>query len=222
MNRRLLGIGALLVLVGLAGCAQISTSVTVAEDGVLEEYEVTINTSTTVYGLLSEQAKEDGYDNLRDQLTSDINESRYDELEYDEEINGDDATIYLRLEEFEPGSGSSISITRSDGQLVYEDTTWLNESAEESEYEELMSGMVLEYRLTMPGEITDSNADEVNSNTATWTATGADAYTNTRIYAESDVPSGLLGTDFGAGAVAIGVGGLVVGAGLVVGLLRLQ
>jgi hypothetical protein len=56
----------------------------------------------------------------------------------------------------------------------------------------------VDYYLEMPGEITDSNADEVDGNTAEWHATGPDAYTNTRIYAESDKPTMLSAPGFGA------------------------
>lgn len=189
MDQRIRLAIALALLVGLAGCAQISIDSTVTADGEIEEYNMVINTSTTVYGFLNEDAKEEGYDDIGEMWQDDLDEEDVSSFNYSEEIDGDEVTMRFQLEGWTPDSDSNISIEKSDGTMVYEDVTWVNESAEEGENSEMLSGMVVQYRLTMPGEITDSNADEVDGNTATWTETGHDAMTDNRIYAESEISS---------------------------------
>lgn len=180
-----------------------SVDSTVAADGTIDTYSIELNTSTMVYGMLSESAKDDGYDSLKESFLSDVNRSSYESVTYDEEINGDRATVTFTLKGFDPSASDSIDVTETDGKLVYEDTTFHNASAEVTDDQEsYTSGLTLTYSLTMPGEITDSNADEVDGNTAEWTETGADAMTGTRVYAESEKPSGVLGSVPGFGTAA--------------------
>lgn len=192
-----------------------SVDSTVAADGTIDTYQLELNTSTMVYGMLDENAKQEGYDSLKGSFLSDVNQSAFENATYDEEINGDRATITLTLTGFDPSASSSINVTESDGKLVYEDTTFLNESANVTEQQEsYMSGLTLTYSLTMPGEITDSNADEVDGKTAEWTETGPDAMTGTRIYAKSDKPEGFMQSTPGFGttttlvAVVVALGAL--------------
>lgn len=213
-RNRLVPALALALLLLFAGCASMSVDSTVAADGTIETYSIEVNTSTTVYGLLTESAKDDGYDSLEESFLSDVNRSSYENVTYDEEIDGDSATISLTLTGFDPSASDSVNVTESDGKLVYEDTTFVNESAQVTDDQEsYMSGLTLTYSLTMPGEITDSNADEVDGDTAEWTATGTDAMTDTRVYAESEKPSGIVDSVPGFGVTA-GVVALVAGLGV--------
>lgn len=186
------GLLAVLALVLLSGCATINVHATVTADGTIEEYRFQINTSSTVYGFLNEAAKDEGYDSLREQLLADIDENATGEVTYDEEFDGDDVSITVTILEFEPPADSSFSITEEDGMLVYEDLTFANETTQMTEEQRsFLSGLVVHYYLEMPGDITDSNADEVNGNIAEWHETGADALVNNRIYAKSEIPGPL-------------------------------
>ena len=184
-------------LILLSGCAQISIHSTVSADGKISEYQMQINTSRTVYGFLERSAEEEGYDSVKDSILADLNESQREQFSYEEAFDGDDVTMTLTAEDLEPPADSSISITKRDGNLVYEDTTFLNESDEglggdSSELSEsMLSGLAVDYYLTMPGEITNSNADSVDGNTAEWHETGPDAFTSLEVRAESEIPSGI-------------------------------
>lgn len=191
MNRKFVAAIAVVMLATLSGCATISVTADVGDADTLDRYEMNISTSTTVYGLLNEGAKEDGYDDLEDQI-QDEQDLPEENFEYNEEIDGNDAKISIELTDVPTSEMDAISIEEEDGLLVYEDDTFVNESAQAGDTsetgEEMMSGLVLEYSLNMPGEITSSNADEVDGNTATWTRTGSEAFSNTSVRATSETP----------------------------------
>lgn len=69
----------------------------------------------------------------------------------------------------------------------------MNESAGTTDDQGFLSGLSVHHYLTMPGEITDSNPDDVDGATAEWHETGEDAFTDNRVYAESEVADGPLG-----------------------------
>ena len=52
----------------------------------------------------------------------------------------------------------------------------------------MLSSITLDYYLTMPGKIVDSNANVVNGNKAEWHLSGKDL-SNMKIYAKSEVPA---------------------------------
>lgn len=187
-TKKYAALGLLGVLLATAGCATISVNSTVAADGTIEEYRIQVNTSTQVYAFMNEGAKDEGYNSLRDQMTSDINESAVENITYDENIEGDSAEIMLKMEGIDTDSMPGINITESDGEMTYHDRIFVNESADPSDSGSFADSLTVVYKLTMPGEITDSNADEVNGNTAEWHSTGSDAMTNTPVRATSDVP----------------------------------
>lgn len=207
MNRRLLAIAGLVLLVGLSGCATIEVTAEVGDANTIDRYEMNVSTSTTVYGLLNSQAQEEGYDDLGDQIRGGRNIDS-DQFEYNEEIDGDEVNINIEITDLPVENSTSISIEEQDGQLVYTDTTFLNESSEgsatDSEYgSELLSGLTLEYTLEMPGEITNATTSDIDGNTATWTSTGENAWTDTRIRAQSEGGSPLSTPGFGVPAATL-------------------
>lgn len=209
---------AVILLVALSGCMTLSVSSEVSSADTIDQYQLNISTSATVYGYLNEAAKEDGYDNFGDSMTADTTIPA-DKIEYSEEIDGDEAQMSITMTDINPENLSTVTVTESDGTLVYEDRTFYNASATDTEAdseigEEATSGFVLQYELVMPNEITDSNADEVDGNTATWTRTGSEAFSNTTIRAESDAPSSVLPVSTPGFGVAPAVIALLAVSGL--------
>lgn len=204
---------AVILALALAGCAQISIHSTVAADGTIEEYRMQINTSRTVYGFLEQSAEDEGYDSLRESFLANIDESRADQVDYDEEFSGDSVSITITMKNFDPPPDSSISITEQDGMLIYEDTIFVNESAQEGEESELAqsitAGLSVDYYLAMPGEIVDSNANEVDGDTAEWHEFGKDAFIDNRIYAKSEVSTGIGVPGFGIGVALIALATII-------------
>lgn len=189
MNRRLLAVVGVILLVGLSGCATVSISAEVSDANTVEEYEMNISTSTTVYALLESSAQDDGYENLEEAFTDGtFNSSAAESVEYSEQIDGNDAVISIQVSELNVSESESISIQEEDGDLIYRDNTFLDEDFNASETDTTES-LVLEYELQMPNEISESNADEVDGNTATWRRTGEDAYRGFVVEAESPKPT---------------------------------
>lgn len=197
---------AVLVLVGMSGCATVSITTEVGDAHTIERYDFNVTTSTTVYGFLNEAAKDDGYDGLRGRVLNGSTPDG-DRIEYSEEITGNEAHISVRATYVPVENLTGVTIEERDGQLVFEDRTFLNESTGEtsSGADSLTSGLVLQYTLVMPNEITESNADGVEGNEATWRRTGPDAMTNTTIRARSDEPSEVAGPGFGAVPALVGL-----------------
>lgn len=207
----LLSLSVVLLLL-LAGCAQVSVNSTVTADQRIEEYRMDIETSRMVYGLLKDAAEEEGHDSIGDSLLSDIDRSRVGEVTYDEEFDGDSVTMMITMTDFSPSASGNISVTKEDGFIIYEDLTFIEEGTQSDVEYNITSGLAVDYTLTMPGKIVESNADSVDGNTAEWHATGSDAFSDTRIYAKSEISSGLLGDLVG---VILGVSflGAVVAGG---------
>lgn len=195
MERRTLAVLGLVGLVVLSGCAQISIHSTVTAEGTISEYKMQINTSRTVYGFLEQSAEDEGYDSVKESILSDLNESQREKFTYEEDIDGSDVSITIKAEDFNPPSDSNISISKQDDKLVYEDSTFLEETGSGEDMSEdteaMLSGLAVDYYLTMPGEITETNADSVDGNTAEWHETGSDAFSSLEVKAESEVPSGI-------------------------------
>lgn len=143
---------------------------------------------------------------MRASFLDGFDESRAESVEYDESFDGDRVTMTITLTGYDPGEDTDISINESDGTLVYEDRSFVNESAQLSMEGQgnvtsaVTAGLSVDYYLTMPGEIVDSNADEVDGNRAEWHETGADAFVDNRIYAESETPTVPGQPGFGVGA----------------------
>lgn len=215
MGRREIAVLGVLGLLLLSGCAQIAVHSTVDGDGTIAEYRMDINTSRTVYGFLEQSAQSEGYDNVSAAILSDVNESQREQFTYEEAFHGDSVTMTFTATDFVPPENGSISVTRTDGRLVYDDTTFYNETASEVGSSNLSnamySGLAVDYYLTMPGTIRDSNADSVDGNTAEWHVTGANAFNDLHVHAESDAPTAFGVPGFGVlGAIAAIFGAALV------------
>jgi PGF-CTERM protein len=194
-RNRQLTIGLLLgALVVLAGCAQIGVRSTVTADGAIEEYEMNITTSRTTYGYIEQSAEEDGYENVREYMLSDVNRSAAENVSFSQAFEDDEVTMSISMSEVDPSKSENLSVTKENGNITYVDVTFYNESDDENSTEAqsaaaFMQSFSVDYYLTMPGNITESNADKVTGQTAEWHENGADAFTDNRIYAKSTLPS---------------------------------
>ncbi len=203
----------LFALVLLGGCAQIAVHSTVTADATIEEYRIQINTSRTVYGLIEQSAEEEGYESVRDAVMSDLDldDVGAESVDYDEDIDGDEVTMTFTFTNVDPTEFDNVSVTETEEAFVYEDRTFVQEGLGMQDQPEgnlsdaFGATLALDYYLTMPGEITDSNADEVDGNTAEWHETGTDAFTDTRIYAESEKPTIVPVPGFGATVAVLAI-----------------
>lgn len=177
--------------IAVSGCMTISVHSKVNKDGNVDNYRMVMNTSSMVYGILSEQAKEEGYASLRESFMSNVSEEMKGKVTYDEEWSGDSVSIIMESEGGKPTEGGKLSIYKEGDYLVYDDATFKSEGGQEEldEYgKQMLSGFALHYYLEMPGKIVEANANTIEGNKAEWHLTGTDAF-NARIYAKSEIPA---------------------------------
>lgn len=192
-KRLVLGFFSVALLLMLSGCAQITVHSTVTADETVEDYDVQINMTRQAYGYFENSVEEDGYDSVREYFESSANGSAAEDVEFSQEFNGDQVSMNLHIGTLDPSNTSAINVQQSDGTMTYADRTFYNESAlgePESELgQSITSGISVDYYLEMPGEITGSNADSVDGNTAEWHESGREAYVDNQILATSNVPT---------------------------------
>lgn len=109
----------------------------------------------------------------------------------------------VTLQDVDPAKMDNINVTTQGGTMIYEDTTFVNESYGPASSNMFASSMSVDYYLTMSTEIQNSNADSVNGNSAEWHESGAESYQGNRIYAEANAPSILTTPGFGVGVAAV-------------------
>lgn len=174
LKNSLLIIGVLALFILFAGCATLSLDVKVNSDATIGRYVGTIETTSMVYNFIGGQLKS-GFDS--------------ELFDYNEEWTGDKVTITVKAKK--PLTSTDLDqlrIERLDDKIIYEDSRMIESDTSSDEYSDAMlSSLVFNYYLEMPGDIISSNADKVNGNKAEWHLSGSEVF-NTKIYAESEVP----------------------------------
>ena len=179
---------AVVSLLALSGCATISVTSEVEDADTLSTYDVWINTTNTGYGLMNEAAKEDGYENFSDSVVSQIGvpESK---VESSTTIGSNQTRIHITATDVNVSNMTAVGMKVTGGELEYRDYTFTGQDSIPTDQRQYYQGVVVQYHLTMPGEISNSTADEVNGNEATWRETGADAFTSMNVSATSPAPT---------------------------------
>jgi len=193
----------LVALVVLSGCAQVSVTADVAGDGTVESYDVQIETSASNYDRLVSTAESEGYDSVRAYLLRDVHDEAVGSVSYDESLSDGRVTINVTLTDLDPAGVEGLTVVESDGKIVYEDQTFVNDRR-------VTDDASLTYRLEMPGEIVNATADRVDGSTATWEREGSESLSNTRIRAVSKSPALAFGPGFGPIAAVLAILGAVL------------
>lgn len=139
-----------------------SVEVTVAEDGSVERMEMAWGMNAETYEEFETYAEADGYEQVDDWF-----ESMYEAEEWignssvtTTEIDGGYA-LSIELVDVDTDDVPEVDIDAEGETIRYEEFSILN-PAEDPEISEST------HRVNMPGEITDSNADEVDGTVAVW------------------------------------------------------
>jgi PGF-CTERM protein len=193
MHRAVPAVG-LAVLVVLSGCVTATVDSTVAADGTVSEYALTLEMSPSAYDGLQSQAQQEGYDSVEEYLLADVNTTRMENHTYEQELEGENVTLSMTFTDWNPGPESDVSTNVSGGNVTYEDRTFV--TANEDTDVAIGDGVAVEYRLTMPADITASNADLVQNETAVWEY-AADEPVDEPIRATSPAPSSAFGPGMG-------------------------
>lgn len=183
---------------------------TVTTDGDIEESHLELELDSEVYNFLFSDVRDDGYNDvedwLREEYTGDLDE--YGEITSDH-IEQDDGSHVVTVtvtevpsEEFEE---IQITINEEDDSIVYEHPDPFDLEDEDGfEEDEFGAAVEMTYVVNMPGEITDTNAHELDedSNTAQWEYLGDDDRED--IYIESERGMGVIESMTGfTGTVAV-------------------
>ena len=193
MHRIVPAIG-LAALVVLSGCVTATVDSTVAADGTVSEYDLTLEMSPSVYDGLQNQAQQEGYDSVEGYLLADVNTSRMANQTYEQELEGENVTLSMTFTDWNPGPESDVSVNASGGNVTYEDRTFV--TANEDTDVAFGDGVAVEYQLTMPADVSSSNADIVQNETAVW-AYAANEPVDEQIRATSPAPSSAFGPGMG-------------------------
>ncbi|SDK47528.1 PGF-CTERM sorting domain-containing protein [Natronorubrum texcoconense] len=139
-----------------------SMEVTVSEDGSLERMELSMGMTDETYDEYATWAEMDSYETV---------EAWYESMfEADESIGDASVTmteldggyeLSITLDDVDTSEEPFIDIEADDGTVVYEEFD-VQDPADDPELSEIT------YQVNMPGEITDSNAHEIDGNVAVW------------------------------------------------------
>ncbi|MBP2145539.1 hypothetical protein J2129_000993 [Methanofollis sp. W23] len=179
----------LLGLILVSGCFTMDVHAAAHEDGTVSDYRIEFTTSSFAYNLIKENAKENGYANVREYIEAEAGNTS---ISYNETWDDDSVTLTIQCSDPLLPDAPKWVVTKEDGYLVYKDMRFLDEDEEIDASDKLTGAMLssctLHYSLEMPGEIVESNANTFNGKSAEWHLTGSDIF-EVPIYAKSEVPT---------------------------------
>lgn len=198
MDRRWAIVVAVALLALMAGCMEADSRLTIDEDGELHEMEIEVTLDEATWQTLESFAEMGGYDSVEEMILEEEEEDEVEEAddhidceEGAEEVSVDEDAYTIHMVCTEPivADGSLISIELSDdGDTV----TYRDEGSAEMDDggDEMGFGgePQVNHTVVMPGEITDSNAHEVDGQEATW---DINAFEGDELYAESGTELGV-------------------------------
>ncbi len=159
----------------IAGCATMSVYAKVNPDTTISNYKVTLETTSTVYGLIGDQ--------LKSNFDADL-------MNYSEQRTGDNVTITVTAKNtLQSNDTANWSVKKVDNRMVYFDnrlTSMSEKDASNAISDAMLKSVAVHYYLEMPGKITTSNANKTDNNKAEWHLQGETL--STPIRAESEVP----------------------------------
>lgn len=176
--RKVYAVVAVVLLVGLAGCISITIEATVDEDGMVSmDGEIEFDQEAVqMLELMVEEEPE--YDDVGEWLIADMEEDEdtdeFDGIEYDY-YETDDGGLVLEIssDPTDPEQLEDITVTVDEEEQTVTfvdvggiDDDEFDDGGEDDDFGEMDIEMT--YRLNMPGEITDTNGDQVDDTTVEW------------------------------------------------------
>lgn len=194
------------VLVAISGCAQIDATVTIGEEGELDQWEMDVQFSEAAWGVLEFFAESEGYDSVEQLLLEDSTEDddgEEDDVECTEgteevQVDEDERSVHIVCNDPVVRNESAVNIdVAEDGSITYEDvsTSAYEEDLEGAEEMDLnLDEMEFTLTVVFPAEVTSTNAHTVEGNRATWHLT---EFQEDSLQAQTASPSGMTGDDDG-------------------------
>ena len=140
----------------------VSMEVTVSEDGSLEQMEMSMGLTDETYEEYMMFAEADGYETVEEWYESLFEADEWAGTASVTVTETDDGyELSITLEDVDTSDEPHIDVEADDETVVYEEAN-VQDPANDPELSEMT------YQVNMPGEITDSNAHEVDGNVAVW------------------------------------------------------
>ena len=212
----------LLAIVGavvlVSGCLGVTMNTTVNANGKITDVSTELNMSESSYSMFASLVQMSGED-MKTYMVQNYSKEYGGPgtvVDYNERhANG---YVYMTLDahgsDVQPLEGSNVSVTKDGDYWVYRYLTTGAESTsgiptDTSSLSSSMADMVtMDFYLTMPGKIIDSNADKVNGNKAEWHMNANTMNSKSSLYAKSESKASSPGFEaaFALLALAGGVG----------------
>lgn len=177
-NRKLALIGMIAVLVLTAGCMDVTMEVTVDEEGALD-LEAEMILDSFLASMMEEEAEGEGIDAIAEDFAQDLEDDGWNVVDYDaEELDDGDVRIWVLAEDTDADDIETISVSVEDDQVTYLETDGFedgfgddfgdDEFIDDDELDEFFDSIQFVYILNMPGEITDTNGEQIDDSTVQW------------------------------------------------------
>jgi len=174
-TRRVYLTGVVVLLALLAGCLGVTVEVTVDEDGLLD-LDMEMEMDPLIYTAFEEEAHDDGYESVAEAIASDLEDEGWNIDEFGSEEGDDgDMVIWVTGSETDPASIETITVEMTEDEVTFEESDAFEDEmggdlGEEFDVsgEELLDMIEFTYRLNMPGDIIDSNGDQIDDQTVEW------------------------------------------------------
>lgn len=211
-----------------AGCANTTVTTEVGADGGVETMSIETEVQPIVYGFMEQSAQEEGYESVEEWLRDDAVDGGENDVQFDDvsvtETDDGNYRISMSASDVAPADLAGVSVTVTEDTVRYE-LSDVGEFGGADEFGGTDDGFdvnssfgeefTIDFVLVMPGQISDSNADEISDDgtTATWTIDGSQQ-SEESFYAESDTSGadGLPG--FGPGVAVVALALSAAGLGL--------
>lgn len=211
MKRTHIALLAVVGLLALAGCLDMTVTTTVGEDGDIEEMNVEMQMDGMLYQMFEDEAQQDGYDSVEEMFEADMTEDITDDEAYFDSVEvsvdeTDDGDFVLSMSMYgvDPAGIDEIDITvdEESNTITYVDSD-LEDTVEDDDSDASDPGMdddfgefedqiSMTYVVEMPGEITDHNAHEISDDgtVATWDLMADDVPSEAMVESDIDDSSG--------------------------------
>ncbi|MFW6152775.1 MAG: LppM family (lipo)protein [Halobacteriota archaeon] len=171
---------ALIALVLLAGCLDMTMEVTVEEEGTLDlDSEVIID--SMLASMIESELDGEGPDAIAEDFANDMEADGWNVVEYEgEETDDGDVRVTISARDTDPAELETISVDVEDDRITYVESEGFGDDLEDGfddgelgdDYDvddEILDSIQLRYVVNMPGDIVETNGEQTDDRTVEWT-----------------------------------------------------
>ena len=192
-RRRILLIFSVVSLILASGCVDMAFYTSIDSAGEVEKFQIQLNMTTAMYAMLDGLSTQEGASSFKDAMQNPKNPSGTNQgLDVQEEWDRENGRVKVTMTVRDlPALKNTnyLSVIREGEYMIFRHDLSSSSAASQQSYEnpwadQMEKMFTVNYYLTMPGDIVDTNADVVQGNRAEWHSTTAKMPS---IYAKSKV-----------------------------------